>query len=125
MEIRWTAVLIGYCVDFVLSILVQGFAPPDYGLTIDLNQQSHLIILSLQVLATGVGGYVAGRMAPGARHMHGLLVGVIGVLLNYLPATLAGVRLPTEITWASLIACGVALLGGLLGSYPAQPPTLK
>src|SRR5689334_24580502 len=85
MNIRWMAVLTGYLVDYLISsLLLTVLASTTYSFAPDISQPADLILTCLLVLSTGVGGYVAGRMAQANRALHGLLVGVVGILVNQL-----------------------------------------
>jgi len=118
MNIRWMAVLTGYLVDLLISILLPAFlATPEFFISPDLTQPADLILICLLVLATGVGGYVAGRIAQTQRAMHGLLVGVVGILTNQL---FGGPPIPRALVVASAIGCLAGALGGLMSRYIPQ-----
>jgi hypothetical protein len=57
-------------------------------------------------------------MAGESRVINGLLVAIIGILLNQL-----GPPMPRVFIISSLIACGLAALGGYLSRFPAQQPS--
>lgn len=118
MNVRWVAVLTGFIVDFVLSQLLLLLSPADFVFAIDLSRGDHLSMLALLVLSTGVGGYVAGRMAGVRRALHGLLVAAVGVLFGQL----GGSALPQEFVLASVVAAAVGALGGALSRFPATEP---
>lgn len=115
MNVRWMAVFTGYMVDFLISLLIISFAGQAFAAEPDITQPTHLIIISLLTLSTGVGGYVAGRMAGTDRALNGFLVAIIGILLNQL-----GGSLPPVLVLASVAACGLAALGGYLSRFPAK-----
>jgi len=120
MNIRWMAVLTGYLVDLLISILLPAFlATPEFFISPDLTQPPDLILICLLVLSTGVGGYVAGRIAQAQRAMHGLLVGVVGILTNQL-LMLGGPPIPRVLVIASAIGCLVGALGGMMSRYIPQ-----
>lgn len=115
MNVRWTAVLTGFAVDFLISTFLFVFTSPDPSFTTapDLARTSDLILICLGIASTGVGGYVAGRMAQTNRTLHGLLVGVVGILFNQL-----GPPLPRILVIASGVACLSGALGGALSRFP-------
>jgi hypothetical protein len=119
MNVRWMAVLTGFVVDFVISQLL-GFllATPAFITSPDLTRPGDVILISLLTLSTGIGGYIAGRMAGGSRALNGLLVAVVGILLSQL-----GPPPPRIFVISSVIACGLAALGGYLSRFPDQQPS--
>jgi putative membrane protein (TIGR04086 family) len=122
MKVRWTAVFIGFLVDFLISQLVGLFGSPTFNIAPDLSVPADLIVLTLLVLATGVGGYVAGRMAEERRPLHGLLVGVVGILLNQLALLAAEQPFPRVFVVSSAVGCLVGAIGGALSRYPRGGP---
>jgi putative membrane protein (TIGR04086 family) len=115
MNVRWMAVLTGFLVDIVISQLLVLFASANFFTSPDLTQAGDVILLGLLALSTGVGGYVAGRMARADRWLNGLLVAIVGVLFGQL-----GPQLPRPFIVASVVACGLAALGGYLSRFPAE-----
>jgi putative membrane protein (TIGR04086 family) len=123
MNIRWMAVLTGYLVDLLISILLPAFlATPEFFVSPDLSQPADLVLMCLLVLSTGVGGYVAGRMAQMQRVMHGLLVGVVGILINQL-LMFSGPSIPRVFVIANALGCLAGALGGLASRYIPQRQT--
>ena len=119
MNVRWMAVLTGFVIDFVISQLLGSFlATPTFVTSPDLTQSSDLILICLLTFSTGIGGYVAGRMAGTSRALNGLLVAVVGILINQL-----GPPMPRVFVISSLIACGLGALGGYLSRFPARQPS--
>ena len=118
MNVRWMAVLTGFFVDIAISALLSLLATPQFYTAPNLAQPGDLLLISLLELSTGVGGFVAGRMAGESRTINGLLVAVIGILVNQL-----GPPLPRVFVVSSLIACGLAALGGYLSRFPARQPS--
>ena len=118
MNVRWMAVLTGFFVDIAISALLSLLATPQFYTAPNLAQPGDLLLISLLALSTGVGGFVAGRMAGESRTINGLLVAVIGILVNQL-----GPPLPRVFVVSSLIACGLAALGGYLSRFPARQPS--
>jgi putative membrane protein (TIGR04086 family) len=116
MNVRWMAVLTGFLVDTLISSILTLFASPEFFTSPDLTRPGDLILVILLVLSSGVGGYVAGRMAQADRWLNGLLVAVVGILIGQV-----GPPLPRMFIVASVAACLLAALGGFLSRYPAQP----
>jgi putative membrane protein (TIGR04086 family) len=119
MNVRWMAVLTGFIVDIVVTFLLLALAFPQALFAADAAQPTSLASLGLGLLATGVGGYVAGRMAQVQRELHGLLVGVVGILVVQLQLSLGGQSLSHLDVIALAIGCLVGALGGLLSRYPS------
>jgi hypothetical protein len=115
MNVRWMAVLTGYIVDFVVSQLLLFFASPEFFTSPDLTRTGDLILMCLLTFSTGVGGYIAGRMAGSSRALNGLMVAIIGILVGQL-----GPPPPRIIVIATVVACGLAALGGYLSRYPTE-----
>ena len=115
MNVRWMAVLTGFVVDYLISLLVSILAPPEFLVAPDLSRPNDLILICLLLLSTGIGGYVAGRMARTNRVLNGFLVAVVGILLGQL-----GGPAPRVFVVASAISCLVAALGGFLSRYPLK-----
>jgi len=113
MNVRWTAVLTGLLADYLISFFLGALATPEFFGSPDPSRLSDLMLLALLVLSSGIGGYIAGRMAQADRTLNGLLVGVIGILLNQL-----GPPMPRVFVIASAVACVCAALGGFLSRYP-------
>lgn len=115
MNVRWTAVLTGFLVDTTISLFLFLFASPDFSTSPDLTRLDHLVLLCLLTASTGVGGYVAGRMAQVDRALNGLLVAIVGILVNQLSPVGPP---PRVIVIATAISCLLAALGGFLSRYP-------
>lgn len=115
MNVRWMAVFTGFLVDWFLSLLMLLFAPQAYLNGPDLSRPGDILMIALLTLSTGIGGYVAGRMARVDRVLNGFLVAIVGILVNQLGATL-----PRVLILASVVACGLAALGGYLSRFPAE-----
>lgn len=115
MKVRWTGVMTGFIVDYLISSLLVAFTTVDFLIAPDLSRPGHLILLCLLILSTGVGGYVAGRMAQADRTINGLLVAIVGILIGQL----LGPPLPKVFIVASAISCLTAALGGFLSRYPS------
>jgi len=117
MNVRWMAVLTGFVVDIAISALLSLLATPQFFASPNLAQPGDLLLIGLLALSTGIGGFVAGRMAGESRTINGLLVAIVGILINQL-----GPPLPRVFVVSSLIACGLAALGGYLSRFPARQP---
>lgn len=116
MNVRWTGVLAGFLVDFCISqIFGLLLASGDFVIAPDLTRTGDLMLIVLLTLSTGVGGYVAGRMATSHRALNGLLVGAVGVLYSQLD----GAPTARVFVVASAIACVLGALGGYLARFPA------
>jgi hypothetical protein len=113
MNVRWMAVLTGYLVDILISAILSLFARPEFATSPDLTRPGDLILICLLTLSTGIGGYVAGRMAQANRALNGLLVAVVGIL-----AGLLAPPLPRPLVVATAVACLLAALGGYLKRTP-------
>lgn len=125
MNVRWTAVLTGFAVDFLISGLISLIlAAETFSTAPDLTNPLHITLIVLLTLSTGIGGYVAGRMAGVDRTLNGFLVSIVGILIGQL----GGVDLPPPLVLASAVACVIAALGGYLSRFPhqsSQPPRLR
>ena len=120
MNIRWMAVLTGFLVDILLTFFISFFAPSTVSAGADLSRPTDLILIALGILATGVGGYVAGRMAQAQRPLHGLLVGVVGILAIQLQLMAGGPSLTQIDVIALALGCLAGALGGLLSRFPMR-----
>jgi len=118
MNVRWMAVLIGFLVDFAISALLSLLAAPQFFTAPNPAQPGDLLLMGLLALSTGIGGFVAGRMAGESRTINGLLGAVVGILVNQL-----GPPLPRVLVISSLVACGLAALGGYLSRFAPQQPS--
>src|SRR4051794_33110599 len=115
MNIRWIAVLAGYVTDILVSSLVLALAHPDslFEQAPNLARPSDLILICVLTLSTGVGGYVAGRIAHTSRAINGLLVGVVGILFAQIGIA-NGQPFPRVFVVASAVGCLLAAVGGFL-----------
>jgi putative membrane protein (TIGR04086 family) len=119
MNVRWIGVLTGFIVDSLISFFLFALTRPDFSTAPDLTQLADLLFLCLLVLSTGVGGYVAGRMAQTDRMLNGFLVGVVGILVAQLDLVFAdGQPMPHVFVIASAVGCLLGALGGFLSRYP-------
>jgi putative membrane protein (TIGR04086 family) len=116
MNVRWTAVIFGWTVDFTLSLLLQliiawvgvaGFFDQP-----SLANPIHLALMLLFVAIVGVGGFVGGRMAGSDYMLHGFLVGVTDILVSTLLNS--GYSTPRPFVLVEILGCAAGALGGLL-----------
>jgi putative membrane protein (TIGR04086 family) len=119
MNIRWMAVLTGFLVDVLLNFFIFMFAPPTVSAIHNPIQTSDFILIALSVIATGVGGYVAGRMAQTLRPLHGFLVGVVGILAIQFQMLFGGPTLSRTNVISLALGCLLGALCGLLSRFPA------
>lgn len=124
MNVRWSAVFIGWLVDFVISLLLQlilswtGFA--GFFSQPDPTRPIHLLFLLLFLLSTGVGGFVAAYLAGESFTIHGLLVGVTVILANMVlnPGIVA---VPPIFVLHQAAGCALAALTGFLAGRLRRP----
>lgn len=114
---NWLAVAFGWLVDFSLKLLVQlivfwSGATAFYQQP-DLAEPLHLVFLAVLLFATGLGGFVAARLAEEAFLLNGLLVGLFAILASAV-ANPRLVAVPPLLLYTQLAGCGLAVLGGLL-----------
>ena len=119
MNIRWMAVLTGFLADVLLAFLLSFLATAIASAGTDPTQAAGLVLIGLGIVATGVGGYIAGRMAQAQRTLHGLLVGVVGILAIQLPLLVGGPSLTRVDVIALALGCLAGTLGGWLSRFPA------
>ena len=115
-RIKWLSVVAGYLVDFMLSLLtvtIASWLNPALGAELSFNSPSATLIALTLVLATGVGGWVAGRLARGERVLHGALVGGIGIIMLLIQSLTDATPSLIAIT-LQCVAVGVGALGGWL-----------
>src|SRR5205085_12334437 len=67
MNVRWMAVLTGFVVDIAISALLSLLATPQFYTAPNVAQPGDLLLIGLLALSTGIGGFVAGRMAGDSR----------------------------------------------------------
>jgi putative membrane protein (TIGR04086 family) len=121
MNIRWMAVLTGFLVDVLLTFFIfMILAPPTASAAPDPTQAPELMLIALGIVATGVGGYVAGRMAQTLRPLHGFLVGIVGILTIQFQLLFGGPSLSRADIISLALGCLLGALGGLLSRFPAQ-----
>ncbi|NJO83085.1 MAG: TIGR04086 family membrane protein, partial [Blastochloris sp.] len=85
MNVRWMAVLTGFLVDFLFSQILTLFLVSETFITSpSLNNTQDVLLIALLILSTGIGGYVAGRIAGVDRALNGFLVSIVGILVGQL-----------------------------------------
>lgn len=116
------AVLTGYIVDALITSLLYTLLLPQSPTVSDPTQSGNLVLITLLLLSTGVGGYVAGRMAQTQRALHGLLVGVVGILVQQLLLLVdsSAPGLSRTLVLGLAAGCVLGALGGWLSRYPPQ-----
>ena len=124
-RIGWLAILAGFIVDNLISELVgaigQSFDPMlAQGVT--LASTAGIITSIFLVLSTGLGGWIAGRLAKREYVLHGTLVGGVEIILMLIMAVAGDAPSPLQI-WLQF----AAVLAGALGGYLSQwiPSTQK
>ncbi len=115
MNVRWTAVLTGFGVDFLIAILLSPFLSETILTSPDLTRPGDMILLSLPIVLTTVSGYVAGRVAKTSRVLNGFLVQIVSILFS----VVAGPMTRTQVI-SGVVACLFAALGGYLSRFPAE-----
>lgn len=116
-EVHWGAVFLGWLLDFVLRLLLQvavawlGLSAFYYAPSV--AQPAHLALFALLLLSAGTGGFVGARLAGGRFALHGLLVGVTGILAAAVanPGVLV---VPRLFVLAQLLSVAAGIAGGLL-----------
>ncbi|WP_298401945.1 TIGR04086 family membrane protein [uncultured Chloroflexus sp.] len=124
MNIRWTAVISGFMADFAFTILLQVvilatgqsavFTAPS------LSNPIHILLILIGASLTGVGGFVAGWLADNSYAMHGLLVGVVGILVAALANV--GITVPPLLLLGQVIGCTFGAVGGMLAGRVRHSP---
>lgn len=115
------AILTGFVVYILITFLLYALLSPQSLAVSDPSQPGGLLLIGLGLLATGIGGYVAGRMAQTQRPLHGLLVGVVGVLVLQIQMAFGGGPGLSQIEVLALAAgCLAGALGGWLSRYPPR-----
>jgi putative membrane protein (TIGR04086 family) len=108
------AVLTGFMVGALITFLLYALFSPQSLTASDPTQSGGLFLIGLGLLSTGVGGYIAGRMAQIQRTLHGLLVGVVGILVLQLELMIGG---GPGISHIQVIALAAGCLTGALGGW--------
>ena len=114
-RINWLAVITGFLVDLLISSLVFGIAAqydPELSSEITLVTTTGLITACLLVLSTGIGGWVAARLARTEFVLHGVLVGGLGIFALLLQSLIGGQAEPLN---GILLQCVAVVVGGIGG----------
>ena len=105
-DIRWGWVLLGALLENVaVTLLVVPVA------LIDGQERLDYVAPPASFVGVLIVGYWIARKAPRRAVLHGVLVGVLAVLL-YVPVLLAD-----EITFAHVLSSVLKVLGGVLGGF--------
>ena len=120
----WLAVTAGFLADMLISWGISSL-----GSLFDSNLRNGVVSFAttagivtaiLLVLSTGLGGWLAGRIAKRENVLHGVLVGGLGIFA-LLIASFSGERLPLADIVLQIVAVGVGGLGGWLSRWiPAR-----
>ena len=123
-RIKWIAVVAGYLLDYVISLIVHAIGAqfdPGLATQISLATAAGVVTACMLVLSTGIGGYLAGRLAPAERVLHGALVGGLGIFLMLI-FSLFGQSQPLT---AILLQCVAVVVGGLGGWLSGRVPAAR
>jgi putative membrane protein (TIGR04086 family) len=116
MNVKWTAVLFGWLVDFALSLLLQmiivWFGVSSFFDSPSFANPIHLALMLLFVAVVGVGGYVGARMAGSDYALHGFLVGIADILVSALLSS--GAATPHPFILIEVLGCAAGAAGGVL-----------
>lgn len=123
MNVHWSAVFVGWLVDFSLSLIIElilvGIGANSYFTDPRITDPLHLILLVVFLAFTGVGGFVAARIARDNYLLNGFMVGITGILINTLLG--GGVApVPRVFVFGQAIGCGIGALGGWLAYLMRQ-----
>jgi putative membrane protein (TIGR04086 family) len=113
--------------DFALTILLQMmivlFGQSAVFTEPSLQNPIHVLLILLGASLTGVGGFVAGWFASEAFAMHGLLVGVVGILVAALANV--GLSVPPLLLFGQVLCCVCGALGGMLAGRLRRVSPMK
>ncbi len=118
-RIVWLAVAAGFVADQLLSQLIASVGSlfdPAVAVGITFNSAASIITAILLVVSTGIGGWIAGRLAKQEYVLHGVLVGGTGVLVMLLTA-IFGQQWPLANIVLQCVAIGLGGLGGWLSRW--------
>ena len=122
-DVKLTALIVGAVVDnlttlFLMMLLATALASTGLSQDDVMNRMKsmsgQLLSLIIGLCCTGLGGYVAGRMAKKAEVLHGALVAVISVILALILGDRGG------ISWSDILGLVAMLPVGMAGGYFAQ-----
>src|SRR5262245_57619935 len=105
-DIRWGWVLLG---ALLANVAVTAIVAPIA--IVDGQERLGYVAPPASFLGVLLGGYWVARKAPQRALLHGLLVGLIAMLL-YLP-----IELSQEVTFAHYLSSVLKVLGGAVGGF--------
>ena len=120
----WLAVTAGFLADMLISWGISSvgslFDPNLRNSVVSFATTAGIVAAILLVLSTGLGGWLAGRIAKRENVLHGVLVGGMGIFAMLI-SSWSGVRLPFADIVLQIVAVGVGGLGGWLSRWiPAR-----
>lgn len=114
----------GFMADFAFTILLQVviLATGQSAVFTDpsLSNPIHVLLILIGASLTGVGGFVAGWLADNSYAMHGLLVGVVGILVAAIANV--GIAVPSLLLLGQTIGCAFGAVGGALAGRVRRSP---
>jgi len=131
----WKAVLFGVTTDLVGTTLAgvvllvvfssrlvtQGQAPEEIGQLLLQSNEYLFVSLAVGLAFTGLGGYVAARVANHREYLHALIVGVIVLVIGEIMISSDPTGMPLSIRIiGDLLVVPAALLGGHLWTVSKQ-----
>ena len=124
-HIRWLAIAAGFVVDVLISLAIISVGQrfdPELGRGVSFATSAGTITAILLVLSTGVGGWLAGRLARHEYVLHGVLVGGLGII-DMLISSFFGEQPPLANILLQCVAVVVGGIGGWLSQWiPARRP---
>ncbi len=118
-RIVWLAAASGYFADVVISLIILMIGTqidPSLADGISFDSTAGAVTAILLVVSTGVGGWLAGRLAKQEYVLHGVLVGGIG-LITMLVESLFATAPPLVNIQLQFVAIGLGGLGGWLSRW--------
>ena len=113
-RISWLAVLAGFLLDNILSLIIGGIMlsiEPNIGDGRYFTTSTGIIAGVLLGLSTVLGGFLAGWLAKEDRFLHGFLVGGIGIVMLLLNS-LGAAGLTLDMIVLQFLATGLAGVAG-------------
>jgi putative membrane protein (TIGR04086 family) len=114
-RIMWLAIAIGYLVDYLVSLFIRAISQtfdPLLGYQISFGSTAGIVTAVLLVLSTGLGGWVAGRLAKTEYVLHGVLVGGMGLIILLFTSLFGREPVPLLTT---VLQCVAVIVGGIGG----------
>ena len=122
-RIMWLAVAAGFFADTLISAIIRAIGAqfdPDLGREIVLASSAGKVTAALLVFSTGIGGWLAGRLARHENVLHGTLVGGIGIIYMLVISFLgAPIGLPEIVLQCVAVVTGA--VGGWLSRWIPAP----